>query len=65
MGQTRLFGGDFGVKFSPDLFCQFAKCEVCGVYVYRLDNKLGLYIGDVVPYTFLKGKVVCMGCYDG
>jgi hypothetical protein len=53
------------VEFSPKLFCKFLRCSECGVYVYRVDNKLGLYIGGVVPYTFLKGKVVCMGCCRG
>jgi hypothetical protein len=63
MGQMTLFGKDFGVKFSSDLFCQFARCEVCGVYVYRVDSKFGLYIGDLLSYTFLKGVLVCADCW--
>ena len=63
--QTSLGGGVDVIEFSPDLFCKFLRCSECGVYVYRVDNKLGLYIGDVIPYTFLKGDIVCMGCYDG
>ena len=51
------------VDFSSNAFCKFLCCSVCGVYLYRVDNKFGFYIGEVVPYTFLMGKVVCMGCY--
>jgi len=63
--QTVLLDVGDVVEFSADLFCKFLRCSECGVYVFRVDDKLGLYIGEVVPYTFLNGDVVCMGCYDG
>jgi hypothetical protein len=50
------------VEFSPDLFCRFAKCSRCGVYVWKVSNKLKLFIGDVVPYGFFHGDLVCIGC---
>jgi hypothetical protein len=51
------------VGFSDNAYCKFLRCFVCGVYLYRVDNEFGLYIGEVVPYTFLMGKPVCVGCY--
>ena len=61
--QTALFDESVGVEFSSDLFCKFLRCSRCGCYVFRVDNKMGLYIGDLIPYTYLAGKLVCMECY--
>lgn len=63
--QKVLFPAKVDVRFSPELKCVFLRCVCCGVYVYRYEYSMGLRVGDVVPYTFLKGKCVCMGCYHG
>lgn len=62
--QVPLFVGlRVGVPFSSELFCRFLRCIECCCYVVRYDNYMRLLIGEVVPYTFLNGDVICIECF--